>query len=219
MMRRSGFFTHTPRQGLAGKGKTGFTLVELLIVIAIIGILVTLGIYASSSMNIRGRNSTRKADLERIKNVLEQYNSDHRSYPAFDVRPAPANQVFAAEWQLTTDTAVSCAHHGTTTARLTTKYIDTIPGDPKNKFTACPIRRDDDQSGLYLYLSSSTATALDSFPNAFTLMATLEDPTAASDKINPANSPFAASGPARFDYFRDFAVNGINANYIVTGGR
>jgi prepilin-type N-terminal cleavage/methylation domain-containing protein len=202
----------------------GFTLIELLVVITIIGLLVGLTAYGLGSLGVRGRNSTRKADLERIKNVLEQYNTDTRSYPKFDSRGA-GGEIYGAEWQLTSNGAgLSCAHSASINPRVTTKYIDQIPHDPKKTYnlgSSCPTAITD-QSGHYLYISSSTSTSLDSFPTAFMLLATLEDPTAAGDKIalTSTSHPFNASGPARFEFFRNPNSNYfLDANYIVTGGR
>jgi hypothetical protein len=156
--------------------------------------------------------------------VLEQYNTNTRSYPKFDSRGA-GGEIYGAEWQLTSNGAgLSCAHSASINPRVTTKYIDQIPHDPKKTYnlgSSCPTAITD-QSGHYLYISSSTSTSLDSFPTAFMLLATLEDPTAAGDKIalTSTSHPFNASGPARFEFFRNPNSNYfLDANYIVTGGR
>lgn len=61
----------------------GFTLLELLVVIGIIGILVALGTVAYSTTQISGRNARRKQDLVAIQNALEQYYSANSfSYPS-----------------------------------------------------------------------------------------------------------------------------------------
>lgn len=66
------------------KGLFGFTLAELLIVISIITILVTLGFNFYSGYLKRGRDSKRKAQIERIRTALEEYRADHpiEGYPA-----------------------------------------------------------------------------------------------------------------------------------------
>lgn len=200
-----------------------FTLIELLVVIAIIGVLVGITAYGLSSLGVRGRNSTRKADLERIKNVLEQYNTDARSYPAFDSK---SNQILAAEWQL----ADSTCHTVGINTRLapSTKYFDKIPADPRKKISdisPCDASKQV-QSQMYLYIGAGSS-APEKFPAAFALLATLERPTDASDLFdaNTAADPFAPApiGPARFSFYgtlnaRD-AGYGVDANYIITGGR
>ena len=63
--------------------KKGFTLMELLIVIALIGILVTMGVASYSTAQIKSRDSRRKVDMKVYQNALEQFYADQNStYPA-----------------------------------------------------------------------------------------------------------------------------------------
>ena len=55
----------------------GFTLLELLIVIAIIGILASLAAVSYSSAQRRARDSQRQSDLKAIQNAMEQYYTDN----------------------------------------------------------------------------------------------------------------------------------------------
>jgi prepilin-type N-terminal cleavage/methylation domain-containing protein len=64
------------------KNRKGFTLVELLVVISILGILATIGLVAFSSAQARGRDTQRKSDLKQISTALELYYSDYQVYPA-----------------------------------------------------------------------------------------------------------------------------------------
>ncbi len=59
----------------------GFTLVELLIVIAIIGILATLLMTNFIGIRQRARDAQRKADVRQIQSALELYRADTGSYP------------------------------------------------------------------------------------------------------------------------------------------
>lgn len=61
--------------------KKGFTLVELLIVIAILAILSTLGISNFQTAKIKARDAGRKSDLATVAKALEAYVNDHRAYP------------------------------------------------------------------------------------------------------------------------------------------
>lgn len=58
------------------RGKiNGFTLLEMLVVIGIIGILVGLGAVSYSTVQKKSRDAKRKNDLKIIQNSLEQYYS------------------------------------------------------------------------------------------------------------------------------------------------
>jgi len=59
----------------------GFTLLEVLVVIAIIGILISMGTAAYTSAQKKSRDSRRSADLKAIQNAFEQYYADNGRYP------------------------------------------------------------------------------------------------------------------------------------------
>jgi len=63
------------------KKQNGFTLLEILVVIALLGILATIimGSYLASLK--KARDSRRKQDLEQISRALELYYSQNNSYP------------------------------------------------------------------------------------------------------------------------------------------
>lgn len=65
-------------------GRSGFTLLEILIVIAIIGILVSIGVASYSTAQTKGRDSRRRSDLKAAQTAFEQYYADSASasYPA-----------------------------------------------------------------------------------------------------------------------------------------
>ena len=60
---------------------TGFTIVELLIVIVVIGILAAISIVAYNGIQSRARTTSVYADLTNIRKKLEIYNVDHGQYP------------------------------------------------------------------------------------------------------------------------------------------
>lgn len=58
----------------------GFTLVELMIVVAIVGILASIGIPAYSNYVLRGKLTEAPTELAGMRVKLEQYYQDHRTY-------------------------------------------------------------------------------------------------------------------------------------------
>lgn len=61
--------------------EAGFTLVEIMIVIIIIGILASLGFGGFQSSQQKGRDAKRKAELKQLMLALETYYSDYNQYP------------------------------------------------------------------------------------------------------------------------------------------
>lgn len=105
------------------KFSSGFTLVELLVVITIISILAALLMTNFVGIRQRGRDAQRKSDLRQIQAALELYRSDNGYYP-------------------TSLYSVSCPTSGTFTANSVT-YMQKVPCDPLSPngnytYTAAP---------------------------------------------------------------------------------
>jgi type II secretion system protein G len=66
------------------KTQKGFTLVELLVVMAILGVLVTIIAGGFRSAQARGRDAERKSDLKQLSQSLELFFSDYGRYPSDD---------------------------------------------------------------------------------------------------------------------------------------
>lgn len=64
------------------KNQSGFTIVELLIVIVIIGILAGLVISTFVGVQQKGRNSERQTDINTISGQLEAYFAKNGGYPS-----------------------------------------------------------------------------------------------------------------------------------------
>lgn len=92
------------------KGKLGFTLIELLIVITVIGLIGAVGLGAYAVSQQRARDAKRQSDLSTLRNSLEIYYADKRTYATT-----------GGIWQ-DASTALS---------GLVPSYIKTMPADPK----------------------------------------------------------------------------------------
>jgi prepilin-type N-terminal cleavage/methylation domain-containing protein len=66
------------------KKKAGFTLVELLLVIIILGVLIVAGLSSFTSSQKKARDVKRKNDLRQVALALETYYNDKGRYPAGD---------------------------------------------------------------------------------------------------------------------------------------
>lgn len=66
----------------AMKKYLGFSLLELLVVISIIGILVSIGTVAFTTAQKTGRDSRRRADIKAMQAAFEQYRAEVGTYEA-----------------------------------------------------------------------------------------------------------------------------------------
>lgn len=75
--------------------KKGFTLLEMLVVIGIIGVLVGMGAVSYSSAQKKSRDAKRKSDLKTIQSSLEQYYSVCKDSP-FTYLNKTTNQLYSS---------------------------------------------------------------------------------------------------------------------------
>ena len=66
----------------------GFSLVELLIVIVILGILATVTVFAVTGITNKGKTSACKSDLHVLQTAEEAYNANNANTGAYADQPA-----------------------------------------------------------------------------------------------------------------------------------
>ena len=63
------------------RGQKGFTLVELMIVVAIIGILAAIAIPQFAKYRARAQNTAAVTDIRNLRTDLEGFNAEWQHYP------------------------------------------------------------------------------------------------------------------------------------------
>jgi prepilin-type N-terminal cleavage/methylation domain-containing protein len=137
-------------------GKQGFTLMELLIVIALLGFLIVAGFASYTTSLQRSRDTKRKGDLRQIAASLETYNNDIGRYPATDANGAivgcnddpqtPATDPESCQWN-------------TAFLKNEVTYMVTLPGDQK---TSLRYYYGTDAAGTYFQLYARLENTKDS---------------------------------------------------------
>ncbi|KKS96694.1 MAG: hypothetical protein UV73_C0009G0045 [Candidatus Gottesmanbacteria bacterium GW2011_GWA2_43_14] len=90
--------------------RKGFTIIEILVSVALIALLSTMGVTGFQAVSRGGRDALRKTDLEQIRSALEIFKSDYGSYP---------------------DSSEECLPD------IPPEYINNYPVDPKSDYRYC----------------------------------------------------------------------------------
>ncbi|MDD5121738.1 MAG: type II secretion system protein, partial [Patescibacteria group bacterium] len=99
--------------------RRSFTLVELLIVVAIIGLLTTIAIFAVTPALAKARDAKRAQALKSLSTALELYLADSGSYPNGAIGPSSSDSSYGF-----------CLEQSTQFATLMNSYMAQIPSDP-----------------------------------------------------------------------------------------
>ncbi|NCN45563.1 MAG: hypothetical protein AUK08_05185 [Candidatus Pacebacteria bacterium CG2_30_36_39] len=98
------------------KKLTGFTMIELLIVMVILALLLVIGLGSFTSSQRKSRDSARKTDLQNIARALELYYNDKGSYPIYTGK----NGIGTQDW----------GEPFVDPANPSTLYMNLLPEDP-----------------------------------------------------------------------------------------
>ena len=107
---------------------TGFTLVELLIVLFIIAVLTTLVTVSVTAVVKRSRDDRRITDVNAIVTAFDQYANEHkRKYPVLNTG-ACTNSLPSSTY-----CAVEITSSNVSLTNLLGSYLNPLPQDPKRK--------------------------------------------------------------------------------------
>lgn len=109
--------------------KRGFTLVELLVTITIIGILTSVGLSTFTSAQKKSRDVRRKNDLASIAKALEVYYNDHNRYPADETGQIKGCTIDDPDTEEVCSWGLSFQHADTDPD---TVYLVSLPDDPSS---------------------------------------------------------------------------------------
>jgi general secretion pathway protein G len=99
--------------------RRGFTIVELLVVIVVIGILASIVIVAYNGVQSKARDNIRKQDLQTISKAVELFYADNGRYPMYGGWCTQmSNPSYSASFQAAIE-----------------KYLPSVPKDPLYKET------------------------------------------------------------------------------------
>jgi len=103
----------------------GFTLIEIMMVVFIIGLLASIIVISVSMARGKGRDAKRKADIDSLRTAIEMYADSNQKYPSFPgVPPVPADATGGDVSKLIVDAS------GTYNGPLA-PYLERVPHDPK----------------------------------------------------------------------------------------
>jgi type II secretion system protein G len=174
--------------------KKGFTLVEMIVVIAIIGVLTAIVVTGLVGSKAKARDGQRASDLSQISLALEQYFDRCDQYPA---------TIYPASGQTLASIYNGCPMNGATPVVTLANFISQMPTDPsgsgsplKNADYGYAVNNSSQPTDYVLYTIFETTNSVlaQSAPAPTSWLSTFNTESSSFNCGNQATSPIVANG-------------------------
>lgn len=199
---------------LQGKSRVayGFTLVELLIVIVVIGILVGITMTTYLGMQDRAKAVRQQEDIKRVSELLQIYHSEHNHYPK-------TTDNTQANWKSVDVLTDDNCYNGSSQADWVPQITDQLPQSDPDYGTGV-----NGVKGCYLYASNGKEYVLSAWnmvptPQSSTMYRRLgfrEFQTSTSTQFYTCNSGPIGGANGGYDITQDYYKHSYTISNIKT---
>lgn len=183
------------------KQQAGFTIVELLIVIVVIGILAAITIVAYNGVQGKARDTQRISDLKSITKALEIYKINNGNYPA------PVSTPNASSWEVSTNGSNVATNF--LSALVSSNGVSKVPIDPNNTGTTLDPSYSSATFEYFYYVYPAGSAGCSAARGSFYILGATRMDSVPSGQNHPTSPGFSCTG-------RDWAINGawVTGNYV-----
>ncbi|MBN1778996.1 MAG: type II secretion system protein [Candidatus Buchananbacteria bacterium] len=149
------------------KSKKGFTLIEFLILLAIIALVIIVALWGMNSARQKARDARRLAVVQQIQSALNLYFFDFNAFPAPSNQPVVLGTGSDCNGESCSTISAGRAISNVASGKI---YMSLIPGDPSGKdgskcssssSTVCnyayqAVGSDSSQYEIWFYLETAT---------------------------------------------------------------